>query len=46
MAQDISTARKGSKVIGIGNVDVRKYADLEAAVERCAKELGGVDYVM
>lgn len=46
MAKSIATARSGAKVIGIGNVDVRKYEHLEAAVERCAKELGGVDFVM
>lgn len=46
MAQSIATARSGAKVIGIGNVDVRKYENLEAAAERCAKELGGIDYVM
>ncbi|QKX61046.1 uncharacterized protein TRUGW13939_08192 [Talaromyces rugulosus] len=46
MAKSIATARSGAKVIGIGNVDVRKYEHLEAAVERCAKELGGVDFVI
>ncbi len=46
MAKDISSARSGSKVIGIGAVDVRKVEDLEAAVERCVKELGGLDYCM
>jgi peroxisomal 2,4-dienoyl-CoA reductase len=46
MAKNIETARKGSKVIGIGAVDVRKIEDLESAVGRCVKELGGIDYVM
>ena len=46
MAKDIATARKGAKVLGIGSVDVRKFESLEAAVERCVKELGGVDFVM
>ena len=46
MATDIATARKGAKVIGIGNVDVRKVESLQAAVERTIKELGGIDYVM
>ncbi|CRG87167.1 peroxisomal 2,4-dienoyl-CoA reductase [Talaromyces islandicus] len=46
MAKSIATARSGAKVIGIGNVDVRKYENLEAAVERCAKELGGIDFVI
>ena len=43
---DISTCRPGSKVLAIGDVDVRKIESLEAAVERCVKELGGIDYVM
>jgi peroxisomal 2,4-dienoyl-CoA reductase len=46
MAKSITTARKGAKVIGIGAVDVRRIEDLESAVERCVKELGGVDFVM
>ena len=46
MAKDIATARKGAKVLGIGGVDVRKIESLERAVERCVRELGGVDYVM
>jgi 2,4-dienoyl-CoA reductase [(3E)-enoyl-CoA-producing], peroxisomal len=46
MAQDIATARPGAKVIGIGAVDVRKPEALVAAAERCAKELGGIDFVM
>ncbi len=46
MAKSIATARKGAKVIGIGAVDVRKIEDLEKCVERCVKELGGIDYVM
>lgn len=46
MAKSIATARKGSKVIGIGAVDVRKIQDLEGAVARCVNELGGIDYVI
>lgn len=46
MAKSIATARQGSKVIGLGAVDVRKIQDLESAVARCVKELGGIDYVM
>lgn len=46
MAKDIATSRPGAKVIGIGAVDVRKFDDLKAAVERCVKELGAIDYVM
>lgn len=45
-AKDIATARSGAKVIGIGAVDVRKYDDLKKAVDRCVKELGGIDFVM
>ena len=46
MAQSIATARKGAKVIGIGGADVRKIESLEGAVERCVRELGGIDFVM
>lgn len=46
MAADITTARKGAKVLGIGAVDVRKMESLEAAVGKCVEELGGIDYVM
>ena len=45
-ARDIATVRPGAKVIGIGGCDVRKLEDLQAAADRCAKELGGIDYVM
>lgn len=46
MAKDIATARKGAKVLGLGAVDVRKPEALAAAAEKCAKELGGIDFVM
>lgn len=46
MAEDIATARPGAKVIGIGAVDVRKPEALVAAAERCAEELGGIDFVI
>lgn len=46
MAKDIATARKGSKVLGIGAVDVRSMESLQSAVDRCIYELGGVDFVM
>ncbi|RJE26895.1 Sporulation protein SPS19 [Aspergillus sclerotialis] len=45
-AKDIATARPGSKVIGIGAVDVRKPDDLQKAADRCAKELGAIDFVI
>ncbi|KAB8072325.1 hypothetical protein BDV29DRAFT_196952 [Aspergillus leporis] len=45
-AQDIATARPGAKVIGIGAVDVRQFESLKDAVDRCVKELGGIDFVI
>ena len=45
-AIDIATARPGAKVLGFGAVDVRKVESLQDAVERCVKELGGIDFVM
>lgn len=45
-AKDIASARHGAQVLGIGGVDVRKYSDLEAAVDRCVKELGSLDFCM
>ena len=45
-ARDMATIRPGAKVIGIGAVDVRKFDDLKAAADRCAKELGSIDFVM
>jgi len=46
VAKDIATARKGAKVLGLGAVDVRKPEALVEAAEKCAKELGGIDFVM
>ncbi|KAI9885174.1 MAG: hypothetical protein M1823_003013 [Watsoniomyces obsoletus] len=46
MAADIALARPGAKVLGIGNVDVRSLASLQDAVERCVKELGGIDFLI
>lgn len=46
MAKDIATARQGAKVIGIGGLDVRSIDSIKTAVDRCVKELGGIDYVM
>ena len=45
-AKDIAMVRPGAKVIGIGAVDVRKLDSLNDAVERCIKELGGLDFAM
>lgn len=46
VAADIATARKGAKVLGIGEVDVRSVKSLEEAVAKCVQELGSVDFVM
>lgn len=46
MARDIESSRQGSKVLGIGSVDVRSIESLEGAVRRCVEELGGIDFVM
>lgn len=45
-AADIATVRPGAKVIGIGNVDVRDPKALQSAADRCAKELGGIDFAI
>ena len=46
MAKDIATARPGSKVLGLGAVDVRSMESLEKAVATCVKELGRIDFCM
>ena len=46
VAKDIATARPGSKVIGIGGVDVRNLDDLQKSIDRCVNELGGIDFLM
>ncbi|KAL2021321.1 hypothetical protein VTK56DRAFT_7292 [Thermocarpiscus australiensis] len=45
-AKEIAKVRPGSRVLGIGGVDVRNYESLKAAAERCVKELGAIDYVV
>ncbi|KAF2152103.1 sporulation protein SPS19 [Myriangium duriaei CBS 260.36] len=45
-AADIATARPGSKVLGIGSVDVRDVSSVGAAVDRCIQELGGIDFLI
>ncbi|KAK6865980.1 sporulation protein SPS19 [Apiospora arundinis] len=45
-ARDIATVRKGAKVLGIGGCDVRDPESLKKAADRCAKELGGIDFVI
>ena len=44
--KEIQAVRPGSRVIGLGDVDVRKYKDLEDAAAGCVKELGSIDFVM
>lgn len=46
MAKDLETARAGSRVIGHGNVDVRNAVALKEAADRCAKELGCIDFAI
>ncbi|KAL6897429.1 hypothetical protein GGI43DRAFT_385298 [Trichoderma evansii] len=46
VAADIATSRRGAKVLGYGNVDVRDLSNLEAAVKKCVAELGGIDFVI
>ena len=46
MAKDISTARPGAKVIGLGAVDVRSIDSLSKAADTCVKELGGIDFLI
>ena len=46
MAKDLSTAREGSKVVGIGAVDVRDVNVLQKAVDQCVYELGAIDFLM
>ncbi|KAL8311578.1 hypothetical protein RB601_006493 [Gaeumannomyces tritici] len=45
-AKEIAKVRKGAKVIGIGAVDVRNFDDLKRAADRCAAELGAIDFVI
>jgi hypothetical protein len=46
VAADIETVRNGARVLGYGGVDVRNLNDLKSAVDKCAKELGSIDFVM
>ena len=45
-AKDIATVRPGAKVIGFGNVDVRDGTALKTAADKCAQELGGIDFAI
>lgn len=46
VAKDIAMVRSGSKVLGTGGFDVRSLVDLERAVDRCVRELGGIDFLI
>ncbi|KAH7074963.1 putative peroxisomal 2,4-dienoyl-CoA reductase SPS19 [Paraphoma chrysanthemicola] len=46
VANDIAAVRPGSKVLGIGGIDVRDTKSLSAAVETCVRELGGIDFLI
>lgn len=46
IAADIASLRVGSMVLGIGDVDVRDEASVKVAVDRCVRDLGGIDFVM
>jgi len=46
VAKDLETARSGSKVLGIGNIDVRSVESLQAAVDECVKQLGSIDFLI
>lgn len=45
-AAEIQALRKGSKVLGIGNIDVREVNSIATAVEATVKELGRIDFVI
>lgn len=46
MAADITTARHGSQVLGIGAIDVRDFDSLEKAVNTCVEKLGRIDFLI
>lgn len=46
VARSIASARAGARVLGLGGVDVRNSKALVNAAQRCAKELGSIDFVM
>ena len=46
MANDIASARRGSKVVGIGNIDVRSIDSLKKAVTECVDTLGAIDFLI
>ncbi|ETI24226.1 hypothetical protein G647_03595 [Cladophialophora carrionii CBS 160.54] len=46
VARDIETARPGSKVLGIGNIDVRSVESLQKSVDECVRVFGGIDFLI
>lgn len=46
VARSLASVRKGARVLGYGGVDVRDFEGLQKAVDDCARELGGIDFVM
>lgn len=45
-AREIAELRPGSKVLGLGNVDVRDVHSIAKAVDTSVKELGRIDFVI
>ncbi|KAG5418921.1 SPS19 [Candida metapsilosis] len=45
-AKEIAQLRPGAKVLGLGNIDVRKIESLKGAVDQTVKELGRIDFVI
>jgi len=46
MAKDIASARKDSRVLGMGAIDVRDPEAVLKAVDTCVDELGSLDFLM
>ncbi|KAK4936324.1 peroxisomal 2 4-dienoyl-CoA reductase sps19 [Elasticomyces elasticus] len=46
VAKDIASVRSGSKVLGIGGVDVRSVESLQKSIDTCVNELGGIDFLI
>ena len=46
VAKDLESARSGSKVLGIGNIDVRSVESLQNSVDECVKVFRGIDFLM
>ena len=45
-AQEIQALRPGSKVLGLGDVDVRSVQSLKKAADKTVEELGRIDFVI